>query len=462
MLPLKIFLYIICFLSLTWSVLIFSGPMLLKSLIKTYSNSQFIASNITVTPRLDIKIGRLEFVLKDIDGQIYRKGFSRSIDLSWAVFKTKPLLHAQIGPTFIENLLVIDHINVRSPSLSEIDFQNILLNGEIRNLKIQSVANIENLSLEVFYNRRRGLLSDVFVSMPSAGITANQTWGLNGITAKINEINLSKSIDEQIINLAISADNIENKQQDFRLFDTAGLLTFADGETNFKIEMQPAKLMERERSLGRIKAEGFYVGNKSLENAHFEFTSSSSEVRSQKQSSIIIDAKKVEAGIYDLQVQGDIEPFALTLGENFIGNIPASSFDIDLSVNVMTSDLNAISRINLENLEGPEITASAKLKARLDGLARIFDCFAVDCKVQEFNFEYEVNSQQQWLLGTSTCVSNRCSPYLLSHNLKTSNTIEIFTIINQSKILNPIYSIYLYALVSAGTKIDGGHEIKIN
>ena len=162
-------LYIICFLSLTWSVLIFSGPMLLKSLIKTYSNSQFIASNITVTPRLDIKIGRLEFVLKDIDGQIYRKGFSRSIDLSWAVFKTKPLLHAQIGPTFIENLLVIDHINVRSPSLSEIDFQNILLNGEIRNLKIQSVANIENLSLEVFYNRRRGLLSDVFVTFIKFG-----------------------------------------------------------------------------------------------------------------------------------------------------------------------------------------------------------------------------------------------------------------------------------------------------
>ena len=50
----------------------------------------------------------------------------------------------------------------------------------------------------------------------------------------------------------------------------------------------------------------------------------------------------------------------------------------------------------------------------------------------------------------------------MSHNLKTSNTAEIFTIINQSKILNPVYSIYLYALISSGIKQDGGHEIKIN
>ncbi|MDB3861708.1 hypothetical protein N9301_09550 [Paracoccaceae bacterium] len=442
--------------------MIFSGPMLLKSLIKTYSNSQLIASNITVTPGLDIKIGRLEFALKDLDGQIYRKGFSRSIDVSWAIFNDQPLLHAEIGPTFVENLFMIDYLNVRLPALSEIDFQNILLNGEIRNLEIQTVANSESLSLEAVYNRKRDLLSEVLVGIPSASLTAHQTWDLGGVTAIINEINLTKPIDKQIIKLAVSADNIENKQQDIQMFDSTGLLTFAGGETNFKIETLAAKLMEWAPSPRRIKAEGIYVMDKFLENASFEFTSSPSEIQSQRQLSIIIDVNKVDAGIYNLQVLGDAEPFELAVGENFIGNIPASNFEIDLSVNVMTSYLILTSRINLENLEGPEITASGKLKASLDNLAKIFDCFEIGCKVSEFSLEYEVNSQQEWLLGTSICPSNKCNLSSMAHNLKTSNTAEIFTIINESKILNPLYSIYFYALLSAGTKLDSGHEIKIN
>ena len=109
MLLLKIFLYLICFFSLTWSALVYSGPILVMSLIKEYSNNQLIASNITVTPKLDIKIGRLEYAFRDADGKIYQEGFSRSIDINWSILNTKPFLHAQIGPTFVENFLTFDN-----------------------------------------------------------------------------------------------------------------------------------------------------------------------------------------------------------------------------------------------------------------------------------------------------------------------------------------------------------------
>jgi hypothetical protein len=44
--------------------------------------------------------------------------------------------------------------------------------------------------------------------------------------------------------------------------------------------------------------------------------------------------------------------------------------------------------------------------------------------------------------------------------VKTSNTINIFTILNQAKILNPLSTMYLYGVISSGQKINGGHELK--
>ena len=253
--------------------------MLVGSLIKAYSNNQLIASNITVTPKLDIKIGRLEYALRDADGKIYQKGFSRSIDIHWSVFNTKPLLHAHFGPTFVENFLTFDHLNVRLPSLSKTDFQDILLSGEISNLEINTIGKTDKLSLEAIYNRKRYLLTDVLIDVPSASANVNQTWDLNGVTAKINKINLNTPVDRQKIMLAVSANDIKNNQQDLQMTNPFGLLDFSNGEISFKIEAQAAKLTAKEPALGTIKAEGVYSRNKFLENTHFAFTRSSNEIR---------------------------------------------------------------------------------------------------------------------------------------------------------------------------------------
>ena len=79
MLPLRIFLYIICFLCLSWGAAIFAGPTFLKSFIKSYSNGQLNAYSITVTPKLNVVIGRLEYTKMDASGSSYLDGFARSV-----------------------------------------------------------------------------------------------------------------------------------------------------------------------------------------------------------------------------------------------------------------------------------------------------------------------------------------------------------------------------------------------
>ena len=62
--------------------------------------------------------------------------------------------------------------------------------------------------------------------------------------------------------------------------------------------------------------------------------------------------------------------------------------------------------------------------------------------------------------GGANCVKSFCDLAELDHLVKTSNTINIFTILNQAKILNPLSTMYLYGVISSGQKINGGHELK--
>ena len=87
---LRIFLYLICIISIGWSVLIFGGPPIIKRLILGYSDGALVASGITVSPSLDISISRFEFVYQDrISGQQFQ-GVSRATEIAWSIFDEKP------------------------------------------------------------------------------------------------------------------------------------------------------------------------------------------------------------------------------------------------------------------------------------------------------------------------------------------------------------------------------------
>ena len=66
------------------------------------------------------------------------------------------------------------------------------------------------------------------------------------------------------------------------------------------------------------------------------------------------------------------------------------------------------------------------------------------------------------MFSSSACYSPPCNLSNMSHTFSTSNTAEIFSVINQSRFLNPLYSIYLYSFIIAGDKVGNGHEITIN
>ena len=88
----RIFLYLICTFSITWSILVFAGPAVIKRVIFKYTDGAIITTDIKVSPALDITIGRLDFKIVSIGSEEPISGFSRSTEISWSFWDDQPFL----------------------------------------------------------------------------------------------------------------------------------------------------------------------------------------------------------------------------------------------------------------------------------------------------------------------------------------------------------------------------------
>ena len=80
----RITLLLICSLSLGWSALVFGGPLIIKRLIIIYTDGAVTPSSISVSPKLEVNIGRLDY---NIESNFFRtpiEGYSRSNEISWS------------------------------------------------------------------------------------------------------------------------------------------------------------------------------------------------------------------------------------------------------------------------------------------------------------------------------------------------------------------------------------------
>lgn len=462
MLVLRVFLSLTCFLSLSWGVLIFVGPVILKSLISSYSQNQIIASSVSVTPKLDIKIGRLDYHLSDTSGLGDGRGFSRSIDIAWSIFGGSPFLQVQFGPTFFANTLSADYIKVNTPSFSNIDFQKLKFKAEVDNLNIESALSSERLNFEALLNREKRLIQDISISLPSVTSDGRYSWNSSEVSVNIEEINLSLPFNQQFPIIDVAAAKILNVKSKIKLENFSGFFEVAKESVEFHIRSQGSQFLGIEHPLTTITSEGSFLKSGLIKDVHLQLSQNTLEFSGNEQFRVTIDAWNVGASAYEMKVLGALEPIDLVLDENFIGNIPAGNFEVDATVKGALSEIIAVSRIKLKDANYLPIDFIGDLTLKFDEPLFNFNCLEVGCEVSAFNFDYKVSSDQALFVGSTTCRSPPCKLAKLSHNLKTLNTSEMFKAINELKILNPLYTLYFFALITNGEKVGNGHEIKIN
>lgn len=461
MIILRAILYLICTLCIVWSATLLVGPMVLKSIISTYSNNQLSAANITVTPKLDIKIDRLDYTPLDNSLQFSGEGFSRSVNISWSIFENKPFLELDIGPTFVTNIFAADHLKVSTLPFSKINFQSIKFEAKGKNLKIESNFVLPEVLLSGVFQTYDASISNVSANVPSVSQQPEGSWALDQVYVELNKVDLFMPIDEQSISAEILIAEVIDQGYGTTISNLNGILTFFRNEIDFELDGQGSIMLKKGWLRGKFDAEGIYNSEGLVKTANLEFSDISSKDLEFDQSKVTIDFLQSGIGTFDLKAKGELNPFELSLSGNYIGSWPESNFEIGISSN-NESEINTTSSAVMKYLDTPDILANGESNIRFVGSNDILSCFTTSCEIIEVSAYYKLASGDEWLKGESKCASKPCKRSSFAHKLQTSDTASILAIVNKSQILSPIYALYFYGIMSSGTQVGSGHEIKIN
>ena len=144
----------------------------------------------------------------------------------------------------------------------------------------------------------------------------------------------------------------------------------------------------------------------------------------------------------------------------YVGLLPPSEFNIDLDIDNDRSEIKGTSELVFNASGLASINSSAKFGVSIDQPDNILQCTTSDCKISGFNFTYEIALDDDWVRGISDCPSKPCDISTIQHLVTTSNTANIFSTLNRTRILSPLSSFYLYNAISAGQEVNNGHRLK--
>ena len=151
----RIALYLICIASIGWSALVFGGPFIIKKVILGYTNGAVIPSDITVSPTLAIKFGRLDFAVESEALEMPIEGFSRATEISWSLLGNKPFLELNFGPSVLKNHASIDKIKVTTPPFGDMTLESSLLISEVETPNVENLKKVEKLKVEYLKNTEK-------------------------------------------------------------------------------------------------------------------------------------------------------------------------------------------------------------------------------------------------------------------------------------------------------------------
>ena len=102
-----------------------------------------------------------------------------------------------------------------------------------------------------------------------------------------------------------------------------------------------------------------------LSDAHIKLSDSSRTQGTYVIPSLVIDISAIEPNDYNLRILGTMKQTQLIMGEKFVGNLPESSFEIDLGFDNERSQINVVSEVFLKNVSLHKIVGEGSLNFNL-------------------------------------------------------------------------------------------------
>ena len=174
-------------------------------------------------------------------------------------------------------------------------------------------------------------------------------------------------------------------------------------------------------------------------------------------SEISVRASGSDNQYFKANVEGDLDEYEMAKFGKFYRIIAAGNFVIDLYLDRPALKANAKSKINFNTLNSTDIFGSVDVGFTSE-LFMNWHTWEMWLSITDLNYNFSFD--EQWVRGSAECPKSLCGLSDMEHSLRTSNTVKLFTILNQENILNPLSSLYLFGVISSGQELNGGHELK--
>ena len=223
------------------------------------------------------------------------------------------------------------------------------------------------------------------------------------------------------------------------------------GVRNLNIDIDDVKILEFGGYVENVKVDGKFNKLNVLQELKIVAIDGVFAKKMPKFPKISASVNKLDDGLYRANVAGDLDEFVLSNNDNFIGSLPGANYSIELELDRAVSKLSSISKINFNNLTTSEINGEMEIGFSSEIFTNL-GCGFLDCDLSDFKLAYKVNFDDERVTGSANCPESVCRFSELEHLVRTSNTVNIFTTLNEEKVLSPLSSLYLYGAISSGRK----------
>lgn len=459
MILLRIFLYLVCFFSIGWSLLVFGGPLIIKKGVLAYTNGALQPSEIKVSPTFEIYISRLDFSINDQSLETPVEGFSRAVEISWSLFGEEPFLDLTLGPSVLKNYAGASKINISFPSFQDLDWENAFLVADVKNFTFNSFGEAESLKLRGNVNFLTSQVLNIELEAQSSRAKiSDATYVSKSIVGQIGDLNFAAPTKEQLISGIFFIEDITVSETYISWPEATMEFSLAAGSKNFKIDFNDLMLPELNGFIGKIKVDGKYDRENTLQNLNVDLLNGTFDFNLPDFSNISTRIVKKNEKIYDAHVQGNLDNHEISNSQTFLGSLPPSSFELKLKLYEKQSKMTAKSKINFKKAGVSDIIGSSELifnSERED----LINCLFLNCDLSDLELTYQLDFNGDWVKGNAWCPINFCGLEDIEHRLRTSDTANLFTSLSDVGILSPLTSFYLYGILSSGRQVNKGHEI---
>ncbi len=457
---LRIILYLICFLSLSWIFLLFAGPTVIQWSIAKFSGGQLIATNVNVTPKLFIGLSNLRYIYDDEKLVAPTEVIIRSANVSWSIFRDQPFLVLDVGPTFLNNTQVLDSAKIYTSTFKDVNFTSPTFLAEINTFKYNKEITLNDLKLNFKVDTDSGVLHDLSFAFSDSKLGFNGDWSIGSAIGGADTLSLDRPIGQQALMLNILAEEIngERFKHTYRLSKLSLTLNVKRNFTEFVGKINDFYSEDTKGKIGSITAEGSISHKNFLKNATIDFYNGKFDNNVPNFSRITTDVSGSKAGDYNFEVNGEISKKDFTSSAMYIGTLPAAKLDLNFRVANSLSKIQGVSEIKFNASAKSDFSATVEFNLMSESAHSFMTCSIISCRFSEIDIGYTLIVDREWIKGRSRCTSEVCGLNQLENSLKTSDTVTLFTKLNNEKILNPVVSAYIYSIIASGRRHENGHE----